>query len=146
MPHPFPHEYRVELGQVDGSLATLKGETDPPLRAGPPPQFDGPGGIWSPETLLLGAVQLCYVTTLRSLTRKHGVEFSDYASVIRGTLDKGGSGIGFTKIELEVSLTASPEHSEKLRPMFQTAKKYCIISNALKPEVTLKVSLNGSPA
>ncbi len=45
MPFPFPHEYKVELDQAEGSLATLKGESEPSLRGGPPPHFDGPGGV-----------------------------------------------------------------------------------------------------
>lgn len=144
MPFPFPHEYKVELDQVEGSLATLKGESEPALRGGPPPHFDGPGGVWSPETLLLGAVELCYFTTLRSLTRRQGVEFTNYRSTIRGYLDKSTAGIVFTGIELDVSLNTSTADLEKLRTLLQSAKKYCIISNALKTEVQLKVDLSAN--
>ncbi len=144
MPFPFPHEYKVELDQVEGSLATLKGESEPALRGGPPPQFDGPGSVWSPETLLLGAVELCYFTTLRSLTRRQDVDFTNYRSTIRGYLDKSTAGIVFTRIELDVSLHASTADLEKLRTLLQSAKKYCIISNALKTEVQLKIDLSAN--
>jgi organic hydroperoxide reductase OsmC/OhrA len=144
MPFPFPHEYKVELDHVEGSLATLRGESEPPLRGGPPPHFDGPGGVWSPETLLLGAVELCYLTTLRSLTRRQNIEFTNYHSTIRGYLDKGTSGITFTRIELDVSLQAPAAELEKLRPLLQSAKKYCSISNALKTEVQLSIDLSAS--
>ncbi|MBX2988304.1 MAG: OsmC family protein [Bdellovibrionaceae bacterium] len=144
MPFPFPHEYKVELDQAEGSLATLKGESEPSLRGGPPPHFDGPGGVWSPETLLLGAVELCYFTTLRSLTRRQGVEFTSYRSTIRGYLDKSTAGIVFTGIELDVSLNTSTADMEKLRTLLQSAKKYCIISNALKTEVQLKIDLSAN--
>ena len=144
MPFPFPHEYKVELDQVEGSLATLKGESEPALRGGPPPHFDGPGGVWSPETLLLGAVELCYFTTLRSLTRRQSVEFTNYRSTIRGYLDKSAAGIVFTGIELDVSLKTSTADLEKLRTLLQSAKKYCIISNALKTEVQLKIDLSAN--
>lgn len=144
MPFPFPHEYTVELDQAEGSLATLKGESEPSLRGGPPPHFDGPGGVWSPETLLLGAVELCYFTTLRSLTRRQGVEFTSYRSTIRGYLDKSTAGIVFTGIELDVSLNTSTADLEKLRTLLQSAKKYCVISNALKTEVQLKIDLSAN--
>lgn len=144
MPFPFPHEYKVELDQAEGSLATLKGESEPSLRGGPPPHFDGPGGVWSPETLLLGAVELCYFTTLRSLTRRQGVEFTSYRSTIRGYLDKSTAGIVFTGIELDVSLNTSTADLEKLRTLLQSAKKYCVISNALKTEVQLKIDLSAN--
>ena len=144
MPLPFPHEYKVELDQVEGSLATLKGESEPSLRGGPPPHFDGPGGVWSPETLLLSAVELCYFTTLRSLTGRQAVEFTNYRSTIRGYLDKGAAGIVFTRIELDVLVQTSATDLEKLRMLLQSAKKYCIISNALKTEVQLKVDLSAN--
>lgn len=144
MPLPFPHEYKVELDQVEGSLATLKGESEPSLRGGPPPHFDGPGGVWSPETLLLSAIELCYLTTLRSLTRRQNIEFTNYHSTIRGYLDKGAAGIVFTRIELDVSLQTSAADLEKLRPLLLSAKKYCIISNALKTEVQLTTDLSAS--
>lgn len=144
MPLPFPHEYKVELDQAEGSLATLKGESEPSLRGGPPPHFDGPGGVWSPETLLLGAVELCYFTTLRSLTRRQNVGFTNYGSTIRGYLDKSTAGIVFSRIELDVSLQASTADLEKLRALLQSAKKYCIISNALKTEVQLKIDLSAN--
>lgn len=92
----------------------------------------------------MSAVQLCYMTTLRSLTRRQSIEFTNYRSTIRGYLDKSTAGIVFTRIELDVSLQASPADLEKLRTLLQSAKKYCIISNALKTEVQLQIDLSAS--
>jgi organic hydroperoxide reductase OsmC/OhrA len=140
MPLPFPHEYSVELVNVDGSIATLKGEGEPELRAGPPAQFDGPGGLWSPETLFLAAIELCYLTTLAALARRRDVKYRDYSSRIRGYLEKGPQGILFTRIELDVKLVAAD--LEAMGTLLQAAKKHCIISNAIRTEVKLNVDLS----
>ena len=53
---PFPHFYHVaatgeSVGEVCVEAADL-----PPLTTAAPPEFDGPGDVWSPETLLVGAI------------------------------------------------------------------------------------------
>jgi organic hydroperoxide reductase OsmC/OhrA len=141
MPFPFPHEYRIDLNQTEGPLAVLKSENEPPLQGGPPVHFDGPGGVWSHETLLLGAIELCYLTTLNSLAKRQNVEFSEFRSAIRRYLDKTSEGIVFTRFELDVSFRTPSAYAEKLRTLLQSAKRYCIISNALKTEIKLNVDL-----
>ena len=63
---PFPHRYRVKgRGQVTGDVE-LSADGLTTLRSASPAEFDGPGGRWSPETLLVGAVADCFILTFRA--------------------------------------------------------------------------------
>lgn len=56
--HPYPHVYRVTArGNPAGSVAVWSSQL-PDLETAPPPEFDGPGGVWSPEGVLCAAVSV----------------------------------------------------------------------------------------
>lgn len=135
MPAPFPHRYRASLEWKGERQASLLAASQPPITGGPPPQFDGSDALWSPEELLLSAVQLCLMTTFFSLTARQKLAVSSYASEIEGTLEKTAEGLRFTRITLKVQLGS--EEPAKASELLQTAKKYCIISNALNVPVEL---------
>ena len=62
---PLPHRFDVHLegGPTGPATVTLAGA--PELRSSPPVEFDGPGGAWSPEHLLLASVATCFLLTLQ---------------------------------------------------------------------------------
>jgi organic hydroperoxide reductase OsmC/OhrA len=41
----------------------------PAIETAPPPEFDGPGDMWSPETLLVAAIASCFILTFRGVSR-----------------------------------------------------------------------------
>ncbi len=52
----YPHHYLAKAtGENEGSVM-VSGEGLPPLETQSPPQFGGPDGVWSPETMLSAAV------------------------------------------------------------------------------------------
>ena len=142
MPHPFPHVYEVKLQRDKPGLATITDANAAPIQAGPPVQFDGEPGYFSPETLLMSSVSLCFMTTLESLARRQNLTIKDYRSEILGTLEKTKDGLVFTSIKLIVKIDADPSQADAINGLIPTAKKYCIISNALKipVEVALQVA------
>ena len=72
---PLPHHYDVHLSGGHSGYGMLSTPGIPDLRAAPPADFDGPGDAWSPEHLLLAAVQTCFLFTLRSIARASHVDF-----------------------------------------------------------------------
>ena len=66
---PLPHHYDVRLSGGPDGYATSTAEGLPDLRCAAPADFDGPGDAWSPEHMLIGAVQTCFLFTLRSVAR-----------------------------------------------------------------------------
>ena len=140
MPAAFPHHYEVGLrGEGDGGV--LVAEARPPIRGGAPASFDGSDAWWSPEHLLLSSLNLCLFTTLGALAAKAKLAVSDYASRAEGVLDKTAAGLAFTSITLRVELTVPAGETERAGRLLETAKKHCIVSNSLRPPVTLAASV-----
>lgn len=141
MPHPFPHRYETELRWLKGRQALLKTASAPDLEGGPPPQFDGPEGRWSPETLLLAAVDLCLMTTFLSVAERAKLTVVDYQSRTEAALDRTPEGLGFTGIRVRVRLAVYAGDVERARELMLKAKKHCLVSNALKSAPTLELEI-----
>lgn len=58
---PLPHTYEVRLSGGPEGYTAVSVEGLPDLRSAPPADFDGPGDAWSPEHLLLAAVETCFL-------------------------------------------------------------------------------------
>lgn len=71
---PLPHVYEVKLTGGPAGYATVSDASLPDLRTAPPRDFDGPGDAWSPEQLLLAAVESCFLFTLRAVAAAYKVE------------------------------------------------------------------------
>lgn len=142
MNYPFPHNYSAAVSKLDNALAGLDDGSASRILAGAPVQFGGQKGYWSPETLLLASIGLCFLTTLESFAAKDKLEISAFVASARGTLDKTKAGLVFTKIELQVEAKTKSSDIENLKALIEKAKKYCIISNALKTEVLVSATVN----
>ena len=56
----------IVMGFTTASFQALSPQL-PDLETAPPPEFDGPGGLWSPENLLCAAVADCFILTFRAI-------------------------------------------------------------------------------
>ncbi|MBI3854558.1 MAG: OsmC family protein [Planctomycetes bacterium] len=142
MTQPFPHRYEATLSWEGGSRAALSSGSRPVLVGGPPPEFDGEPGWWSPEHLLLSAANLCLMTTYQALAKKAGLEIGGYRSRADGLLEKTREGIRFTRITLRIAIFAPASRLDEARRLIETAKKYCIVSNALKTPVEVEATVD----
>ena len=67
--HPFPHTYVASAAAKNVGLVTVASPQLPDLETAAPPEFDGPGGVWSPESLLCASLADCFILTFRSISR-----------------------------------------------------------------------------
>jgi organic hydroperoxide reductase OsmC/OhrA len=135
MPKPFPHRYEISLSRQSDHSAVIHNDSASPVAGGVPPQFDGKPGFWSPEELLMSAVALCFMTTFQSFALKERIEILSYTSSAVGILDKTQAGLLFTQIELQIKIRVNRGVRETVIPLIERSKKYCIISNTLRPAV-----------
>ena len=54
--HRYPHLYVVAASGRPSGVVPVTEAGEPELATAAPPQFDGPEGYWSPETLLTTSV------------------------------------------------------------------------------------------
>jgi organic hydroperoxide reductase OsmC/OhrA len=141
MPHPFPHTYTAELDVKDDATAFLKAPPRPALVGGNPPEFDGNAEWWSPEHLLLSALQLCFRGTWTALSAKPGIKAKSFKTTATARIEKTTAGIVFTEIRLKASVAVAADQVEAAKGLLEKAKKYCIISNQLKTEPTLELDV-----
>ena len=145
MTAPFPHRYRVELSLQDQG-ALLSAPPRPTIVGGAPAEFDGRDDWWSPEGLLLASVSLCVETTYRAFARRQELLLLGWSSRAEGVLDKTPAGLGFTSIRLDVDLVVSPEDVGRAEKLVDTVKQHCLVSNSLKPTVTVAARVSARAA
>ena len=136
MTAPFPHRYHVRVEGGSGG-AVVSAAPRPEFRGGAPAEFGGRDDWWSPEHLLLSAAGLCLKATFDAVAARARVPVLAYSSRVDGVLDKTPAGPGFTSIAIEVDVLVAPEHADRARELLQSAKKHCIVANALKAPVAL---------
>jgi organic hydroperoxide reductase OsmC/OhrA len=142
MAHPFPHRYSTELIWPGEGAASLLASGRPDIEGGAPPEFDGREEWWSPEHLLLAALNLCLQTTFQAIARRARVPVLGYESRAEAVLDRTAEGLGFTAFALEVRVSVPPEHAETALALVEKAKKHCLVAGALRADVRLDVAVS----
>ena len=146
--HPFPHTYTATAsGAREGSL-TVTSPRLPPLQTAAPPEFGGPGGVWSPETLLCASLADCFVLTFRALSRAARFEWLQLECHVEGVLERVGQSSQFTRYSTFARLEVPPNCDiAKARTLLERAEHGCLIANSLRGERTLyaQVEVQGSP-
>jgi peroxiredoxin-like protein len=136
---PFPHHYRVALEGAPRGEASVTAEGIAPLRVALPVQFGGPGDAWSPEHLLLVAVEACFLFTLRAVAKASGVELVDVRAEADGVLDRREGVTRFTEIVLRPTVTVrAGVDRERVRRAIEKAERNCLISASLSTPVHLE--------
>jgi organic hydroperoxide reductase OsmC/OhrA len=140
--HPYPHVYVASAtGSATGHVTT-RSPSLPDIECAPPPEFDGPGGFWSPETLLLAALADCFVLTFRGVARAAKLEWSSLDCSVQGTLEKTPQGLWFTKFVTRAKLTApAGVDAAKAKQLLERAEHLCLIANSVKGERSVETEV-----
>jgi organic hydroperoxide reductase OsmC/OhrA len=141
MTAPFPHHYEVKLSWPRQGGTMLYAAAAPPIAGGAPPEFGGRDTWWSPEQLLLSSLSLCLMTTFEAIAAKARLPVLRYACRAEATLDRTDAGLGFTSFGLHVEVEVAPEDAERVPRLLASAKKHCLIANALRTPVTLDLAV-----
>lgn len=129
----LPHHYRV-TATVDGAAnVALSADGLPDLETAGPPEFGGPGDVWSPETLLVGTVANCFILSFRAIARTAKLDWVTLTCEAEGELDKIEKLTQFTGFKVTARLTIPAGTSEKkAHTILEKAEKYCLITNSMK--------------
>jgi peroxiredoxin-like protein len=142
---PLPHLYDVKLSGGPDGYAAVSVEGAPQLKTAPPVDFDGPGDAWSPEHLLLAAVETCFLFTLRSVAKASKLDFLSLELSGRGTVDRKDGATRFTEIVLrpQLRLPAGADKERALR-IIEKSEKACLISASLSTPVRLEPEVSAA--
>ena len=142
---PLPHFYNVHIAAWPTGHAEVFATGLPTLHTAPPADYDGPGDAWSPEHLLLAAVQSCFLFTFRAIARLSRLEFERLAIDATGTVDRDGGVTRFVEIVLRarLSVRAGSNRARALQVLEKT-EKHCVVSASLSAPVRVKAEVRES--
>lgn len=138
----LPHHYSVTASTSIGQNVILSSKGLEHLETAGPPEFGGPGDVWSPETLMVGSVADCFILSFRATARAAKFDWESVRCEVVGTLEKIDRVTQFTRFDIEAELTvpAGTDEDKALRLM-DRAEHYCLITNSLKGETNFAATV-----
>ena len=144
---PLPHRYDVQLIGGPAGYAALSAPGLPDLKSAPPLDYDGPGDAWSPEHLLLAAVETCFLFTLRAVAKASKTEFA--ALELSSDGDRGPAGEDHPVHRDRAAPTADDPHGNGPRPRAvgacRRASRACLVSASLATPIRLEPEIVTAP-
>jgi len=129
---PYPHRYSVTAGGAATGAVRLASPGLTALDSAPPVEFDGPGDLWSPETLLCAAVADCFVLTFRAVARASKLPWSALDCRVEGVLDRVDGSARFVRYITHATLQLGPgADAERARLLLEKAERGCLVANSL---------------
>lgn len=134
----FPHHYQAEAIGGAAGIVRIESSASPTIDAQAPPEFGGPEGYWSPETLLLAAIANCFVLTFRALSQRGDINWTRLRCTVDGTLDKTSEGLRFTQYKVAATLEVAPGTDKaKALSLLERSEQQCLVSNSLNGQIVL---------
>ena len=129
----YPHHYTVAATAQSEGNVLLESSDLASIETAAPPEFGGPGGLWSPETLLVSAVADCFVLSFKAIARASSMDWVSLNCEVTGVLDRVEKVSQFTDFNLRVTLEVPPGTDEaKAARLLEKAEHACLITNSLK--------------
>jgi organic hydroperoxide reductase OsmC/OhrA len=139
---PYPHNYQVSAHGSTAGTVPVASQGVPDIQTAPPPEFDGPGDVWSPETLLVAAVANCFIFTFRAVSRAAHFEWEQLECTVDGVLERVSGVAQFSRFSTHATLTVKVgADSAKAQELLQRAEKGCLVANSLRAERHLEAEV-----
>ncbi len=136
---PIKYEYQTKLKWTSKKKGILSCEDKPDISVACAPEFGGHPGIWSPEDLFVGAIEVCTMATFLWLADRKKIAVKSYKSEAVGMTQMAEGALRFTSICIKVKVGISYEGDKsRVEKAFKDIMKWCLISVSIKPEVKIK--------
>ncbi len=135
----YPLRFGVESEGASG-IATVwesrAGESLPSVKVAIPPEFEGPGGGYSPEDLYAFALINCFIATFKVISEKSKLAYDSIQASGVLTVDRNEKGTPWMKsFALRVKLMGAAD-SERAVRLLEKASQSCLILNSVLTEKT----------
>ncbi|MDP4147956.1 MAG: OsmC family protein [Bacteroidota bacterium] len=139
------HYYEVGLNWETGRKGLISSPVlDSSIEVATPPEFaKGIPGVWSPEHLLVAAVNSCLMTTFLAIAENSGLKFVNFESKATGKLEKVDGKYMISEIILTpvLSIESSADEQRAIR-VLQKSEDACLISNSVKSRIIFQPQIN----
>jgi len=140
--HPYPHQYSATAAGESAGGVAVNATGLPEIRTAPPVEFGGPGGTWSPETLLCASLADCFILTFRAVASASKLEWSHLTCSVDGRLERSEGVMRFTGFATRARLTV-PGGSDvaSAHALLEKAEQKCLVANSLNAARTLEAEV-----
>jgi len=138
----YPHRYKAAArGGIEGVIDTSSpGLENIPAMA--PPEFDGPGDKWSPETMLVAAVANCFILTFRAVARGSKFDWNALTCEVTGVLDRVERVTQFVEFYIDVSLRVpAGTDAHRAHQLAEKSEQVCLVTRSLTGRKILNVAV-----
>ena len=139
------HHYEVKLNWESDRKGLMSSPVlNSNIEVATPPEFPkGIPGIWSPEHLLVAAVNSCLMTTFLAIAENSKFEFISFNSNANGKLEKVDGKYMISEIILSPVLTIKNNaEKEKALKLLEKSEAACLISNSVKSTIVFNPTIN----
>ena len=138
----YPHHYRVTANAAAESSVEVTSPGLAAIETAPPPEFGGPGDLWSPETLLAASVADCFILSFRAIARASKLEWTALTCDVEAVLERVDRVTKFTKINERVVLDVpAGTDPDKARRLLERAEHVCLVTNSMTATTTLEAEV-----
>ena len=135
------HLYEVALNWESDRKGLLSSPVlESTIEVATPPEFaKGIPGIWSPEHLLVAAVDSCLMTTFLAIAENSGLAFVQFESKATGKLEKVDGKYLISEVTLSPVVTVEDMAAgEKAQKILSKSEAACLISNSVKSRIIFR--------
>jgi peroxiredoxin-like protein len=135
------HHYEVKLNwEYDRKGLVSSPVLQSNIEVATPPEFPkGMAGIWSPEHLLVAAVNSCLMTTFLAIAENSKLDFINFESKADGKLEKVDGNYMISEIVLSPVITISNNaDKERALRILHKSEQACLISNSIKSTIVFQ--------
>jgi peroxiredoxin-like protein len=131
--------YQAEIEWAGGRRGNLRFPKLPTLEVAAPPEFQGPGGGWTPEYLFVGAVASCFMLTFLALAERSKLELASVAVSAEGKLQKvSQTGYQITEVYLKPTVVVRRiDDTQRVERLLKKAEQSCFIAASIKSRVVV---------
>jgi organic hydroperoxide reductase OsmC/OhrA len=125
-------DFRTSLRKVAPRSGQLLSAGRTSLHISSPPEFKGEEGTWTPEHLLIGAVEGCLMVTFLAYAERKRIQIQAYESMASGRLEFIDGSYRFTRIVISPLIVAQqPAGETDVLTALRDAEKRCLVSNSI---------------
>ena len=131
--------YHTGTEWVSKRTGILRSEGKAAFRVASPPEFHGEAGVWTPEDLFVGSIEVCLMMTFAAYAERKELPVLSYTSSAEGILEAVDGKYQFTKVILRPHILLSKaDDIELTKRTLQDAYANCLISNSVRSEILVE--------
>lgn len=130
--------YQTGIQWVNGRRGVVSASIRPPIEVTSPPEFKGEPDLWTPEDLLVAAINSCLLMTFLAYAQREELVPCRFSCNAEGLLEHTEGKYRITEVVLQPDLVVSSEEDVLLaRDILERAHRDCIISNSVRATVKM---------